>query len=236
MTTQQKIKQKEAELQELRNQLEKEQNDPKNYLKEILGNELVMKVDPDQYPNSVFYFKGETCLLEKEKSENETYLWCNYSKIWCHISEKFSLDYASMQGLIRETAIANVFIMNNYGMQTFARSKYICSGSDLTEEMIRELNIVETKLYGSPPEFCTIAYKYGSSKNGFRPGFCAPNGKQFTNSFISAIEAQGWYWGRNPLGHSAEYYSYIGNEKDWHDAESRTFHPERVLIFEIVEG
>jgi len=104
MNTQQRIEVIEKELQELKMQLKVEEDiSPKQFLLDILGNELTIKVDREKYPNSVFYFQGETYLLEFEKSENETLLWCNYYKIWNPISNKFSLNYASIQNLIQET-------------------------------------------------------------------------------------------------------------------------------------
>ena len=103
MNLQQKINEKEKELAELKMQLEKEQNNPKKFFLDILGNEFTIKIDREKYPNSVFYFKGGTCLLELEKSELNTYLWVSYDKIWNPIYEKFSLDYSSIQELIKVT-------------------------------------------------------------------------------------------------------------------------------------
>lgn len=103
MTTQEKINQKEIELEELKIQLEKEQNDPKKFLLDLLGNEFTLKIDREKYPNSIFYFKGSDYWLELEKSGKTTYLWCNYYKIWNPISEKFSLNYSQTQQLIKET-------------------------------------------------------------------------------------------------------------------------------------
>ena len=73
--------------------------------------------------------------------------------------------------------------------------EYICKGSELTEGKIKEFDLIETKKYGSKPYFCTLDYRNkGKNKNGFNPGYCSPNGKQFTNSFISAVESKGFYW------------------------------------------
>ncbi|QIY92203.1 DUF342 domain-containing protein [Chryseobacterium gallinarum] len=103
MTTQEKINSLKEEISQLEIQLEKEKNDPKLFLLELIGNELTIKIDREKYPNSVFYFKGGACLLELEKSDGTTYLWCNYSKFWNPISEKFSLGYAEIKILIKET-------------------------------------------------------------------------------------------------------------------------------------
>ncbi|MEJ5105546.1 hypothetical protein [Chryseobacterium sp. MYb328] len=103
MTTQEKINNLKEELAVLEIQLENEKQDPKLFLLEILGNELTLKIDLEKYPNSVFYFKEDKCLLELENSGSTTYLWCNYFKIWNPISEKFSLEYSEIQQLIKET-------------------------------------------------------------------------------------------------------------------------------------
>lgn len=103
MTTQEKIHQKEKELEELRIQLEKEKNDPKQFLLDILGNELTIKIDREKYPDSVFYFKGDSCLLELGKYEKELILWVNYYKIWNPITEKLGLKYAEIKDLIKVT-------------------------------------------------------------------------------------------------------------------------------------
>lgn len=104
MTTQEKINSLKEELKKLEIQLESEKkNDPKKYLLELLGNELTIKVDKEKFTNSVFYFKGDNCLLELEKSGDETYLWCSYYKIWKPISDQFSLEYSQIQALIKET-------------------------------------------------------------------------------------------------------------------------------------
>ena len=103
MTTQEKINKLKEEIYVLEVQLEKEKSNPVLFLLEILGNELTLKIDHEKYPNSIFYFKGETCLLELQKCSNVTYLWCNYYQIWNPISEKFGLGYSETRALIKET-------------------------------------------------------------------------------------------------------------------------------------
>ena len=103
MTTQQKTNSLKEEISQLELQLEKEKKDPKVFLLEILGNEITVKIDREKYPNSVFYFKGDSLLLEFEKSASSSYLWCSYSKIWNPISNKFGLEYSEIQQLIKET-------------------------------------------------------------------------------------------------------------------------------------
>lgn len=104
LTTKQRIEVIEKELQELKQQLEVEDSvSSEQFLLDILGNELTLKIDKEKYPNSVFYFKGDKCLLELQKSGDVLYLWCNYNEIWNPISTKFSLNYTSTQSLIKVT-------------------------------------------------------------------------------------------------------------------------------------
>ena len=51
-----------------------------------------------------------------------------------------------------------------------------------------------------------------------------------TESLLSALESV-IFWDVNPFGHSAEYYSYIGEERHWRESELRTFDKKRTLIF-----
>ncbi|WP_312900222.1 hypothetical protein [Chryseobacterium taichungense] len=111
MTTLEKINQKEKELEELKAQLEKEQNDPKKFITELL-NGLTVKIDTEKYPNSTFFFRGDEVILELEKSDEINYLWCRYYKFWNPISEKFSLDDSQTQQLIKE-AVEDHFKMSD---------------------------------------------------------------------------------------------------------------------------
>ena len=71
--------------------------------------------------------------------------------------------------------------------------------TDMREEQIKELDIIETKPYGSPPFFCTLDYMHkGKREDGFNPGFCAGNGHQFYRSFFSALKANGILF-ENPI-------------------------------------
>ena len=57
-----------------------------------------------------------------------------------------------------------------------------------------------------------------------------PKKKTALESFNSALESE-IFWDVNPLGHSAEYYSYIDDERKWHEAQEKTFDKKRTLIF-----
>lgn len=117
--------------------------------------------------------------------------------------------------------------------------KLICKGSELTEEIADELvDIFDLGYF--------VDYNHHN-----------PRSYKFTalESFISAIQAQGYYWGENPLGKKPELTDnqydkereFIENNPDelvfgdhyadwsmWNEAESKTFNPEKTLIFEIL--
>ena len=72
-----------------------------DFLNEIFKNDFICKTDKEKYPNSVFYFQGETFLLEIEKTSEKLYVWVNYDKIWNPISSKFSLSYSEIQQILK---------------------------------------------------------------------------------------------------------------------------------------
>ena len=81
-TPQEKIEKYEAKIAELKKEIE-EQNpkSPKDFfLKMINGSTL--KIDPDKFPKSTFYFDGDTLLLEIKKEEEKLYVYFNYYRIW----------------------------------------------------------------------------------------------------------------------------------------------------------
>lgn len=103
--------------------------------------------------------------------------------------------------------------------------KLICKGSELTEDIAQEL---VHNLY-SEDESC-IMYRDYKAKYDDEVVYTA------LESFISAIDTQGYYWGKNPRGETIP----MAFEKDtlcrqlWQVAESKTFNPEKTLIFEIL--
>lgn len=76
--------------------------------------------------------------------------------------------------------------------------KYLCTGAEINEAKLKELDIIQTKQYGSPPHFCTLDYRHEILKKGFNPGFCAFDGKQFSRSFSSALQKHGYGWNISP--------------------------------------
>lgn len=129
-TTKQRIENIEKELAELKIQLQEESKEisAKEFLLGVLGNELTIKIDREKYPNSVFYFKGKNCLLELQKSEDNINLWCNYNEIWNPISAKYSLDYALIQELIKET------VEEHFKMRDVTPGDMMCTAAVEVEE------------------------------------------------------------------------------------------------------
>jgi hypothetical protein len=100
-TIDEKIKKYEAKIAKLK--LEKEQQEsPEKFAMSFFEQDLICKSD-EKYPNSIFYFKGDKLLLEIEKSGDSLTAWVSYSEIWNPVSEKFSLDYAQTQSLLKTT-------------------------------------------------------------------------------------------------------------------------------------
>lgn len=121
----------------------------------------------------------------------------------------------------------------------------ICGGSELTE------NILRTLIKNEISEFLVSWNWDYVSKEPLNDDFFPP-----MQSFISAIEAAGYHWGENPVkeprmsdygwyasGHPEEDSGWMYEEgedkyyeslKLFEEAESRTFNPEKCIIFEIL--
>lgn len=106
----------------------------------------------------------------------------------------------------------------------------ICRGSNLTEEIAAGMveKSIHTGLYAHYVKDIPVnTYSY----------------KEALCSIYSAIEGQGWYWKNNPVSLEREQtYRRMGDThradgilRAWIEHESCTFHPERTIIFEIVE-
>ena len=54
------------------------------------------------YPNSVFYDKGEKTLFELERKNNgKLDFYCNYSLVWSFFSTKCGMEYADIQQFVK---------------------------------------------------------------------------------------------------------------------------------------
>ena len=109
---------------------------------------------------------------------------------------------------------------------------FICKGSELTEEIAEEL--VKNGISDYLVEW---AYDYKNEEQLNLYTFSC------LESFISAIVAQGYYWGENPIekppkndlnGSFFTMQTNFHQEKAYDEAGSKTFNPEKTLIFEIL--
>lgn len=132
----------------------------------------------------------------------------------------------------KNEGIAKSWIFVNHGMKTMMDSKLICKGSELTDE-IAEALVYKTALFeGGGMHYQN--YKQLIGKEWF---FTA------LQSFISAIESKGYHWGDNPVEEPAKndlngsFFTMQQNfhkEKKYEEADSKTFNPDKTLIFEIL--
>ena len=103
-TPQQKIEKYEAKIAELKIKIENEnkQQSPKDFFLQIF-NGATVKIDLEKYPNSIFYFSGDTFLMEIEKQDEKIIAWVNYNKIWIPISEQHASNYSQTQEFFKLT-------------------------------------------------------------------------------------------------------------------------------------
>jgi hypothetical protein len=108
----------------------------------------------------------------------------------------------------------------------------ICKGSELTEDVAYEIvDGFDLNYFVDYSHHNPRAYKLTALE-----------------SFISAIEAAGYHWGKNPEGDQPHNTGLVNSyptghplmdksleeAKKWLDAESLTFNPEKCIIFEIL--
>ncbi|NML70012.1 hypothetical protein HHL23_09385 [Chryseobacterium sp. RP-3-3] len=102
----------------------------------------------------------------------------------------------------------------------YTKDKYglICKGSEFTDEVAEEFVL---KIPG-----CKMTYYLHNNEESNITS-------KALDSFKSAIEAQGYYWGENPFNERINAgYTY----EKWQEAESRTFNPEKSIICKILKS
>lgn len=114
---------------------------------------------------------------------------------------------------------ARIYGYNKYGVLGI---KYICKGPELTEDIAKGF----VCFVGGP---WSAYVDYNNEKNWISTAL---------QSFISAIESKGWYWGKHPNSNLPELnvtdFGRWYNDKSTKEYESKTFNPEKCLIFEIL--
>ena len=125
--------------------------------------------------------------------------------------------------------VADAWVFNSYGLKTMMNS--VCIGSEFTEEKARLYIEPVNRIYS--PKGWDIWFKDFAENTKYKTSAL--------ESFISAIESNGWYWGENPMKSPDEIVSfpqsgvvYDKSFKRFNESESRTFNPEKCLIFEIL--
>ena len=99
MTPQQRIQLLEKELHKLKLQLAEGEETPEEFFNSIFSKDLTRKVS-EKYPNSQFYFDGETLILEIEKSGENLYVAFNYLKFWVLISTKNNWNHSQTKAFL----------------------------------------------------------------------------------------------------------------------------------------
>lgn len=59
---------------------------------------LEIKTDLENYPDSIFYFRGNEYWAEYDSKNN--YFWLSYSKMWSVFEKKYGLNYEQVKELI----------------------------------------------------------------------------------------------------------------------------------------
>jgi hypothetical protein len=102
MTKEQAIKRK-AELEAELKQVEKIIQQPEISKEERfwgLIDGLQLRVDFNKYPNSIFLFDGENCIVEYDTKSN--YLWLRYPSIWSVFETEYRLNYQGIRSFIKK--------------------------------------------------------------------------------------------------------------------------------------
>jgi hypothetical protein len=95
MEIKEKIKELEKQIEELKNQSQKE--DMEEWFKSLL-NGLRIEID-DNEPNSVFYKKNSKVIFELYQG-SENFFYCDYNLVWSIFHNKYNLNYDETQAFI----------------------------------------------------------------------------------------------------------------------------------------
>lgn len=60
-----------------------------------LVSDVEIKIDKNQYPNSIFFFKRDAVLFEQDLKYD--YLWCNYDLYWEIFEEIYKINYKEIE-------------------------------------------------------------------------------------------------------------------------------------------
>ena len=99
-TIEERLKFIESELQDIKELLQKENTTAEDVVFPPIS-ELTLKEDLDKFPNSLFFFHGDTFILELEKRDDKLIAWVNYSKIWNPIYIKNDWNYDQTRAFLK---------------------------------------------------------------------------------------------------------------------------------------
>ncbi|MEE6129162.1 hypothetical protein V2E39_17315 [Chryseobacterium arthrosphaerae] len=150
------------------------------------------------------------------------------------LNKRLLIVEIDMAEFVASMLIGNFF--PNYQLE------FICKGPDLTDDIAK--GFTHSMNFGTD-ENPDIGYLHSIKSNYW----C----ESALESFISAIESNNYHWGENPVKEVKEddYYfeedhgefgkeklwdggAYQQDLKEWLESESRTFNPEKTIIFEIL--
>jgi len=90
MNKQQKIAELKAQISEL------EKITPEQRFLDLIDG-MIVKIDKEKYPDSTFFFNGDKCFFELEKST----LWVRYAEVWQVFNVEFGMGYSEIQSFIK---------------------------------------------------------------------------------------------------------------------------------------
>jgi hypothetical protein len=97
MTTEEKIKELEKQIEELKNQSQKEEME--QWFKSLLnGLEIEIR---DDFPDSVYYKKNSKVFFELFQDSKEKYLWVDYNLVWSVFNNKYNLNHVETQAFVK---------------------------------------------------------------------------------------------------------------------------------------
>jgi len=90
------LKQVISEIEDNKDAITKEQQMEEFFLSVVNG--LTIQIS-NEYPESVFYKKGDLVYLQQDKKRNN--IWCRYSDFWLVFESKFGINYQQIQGFLK---------------------------------------------------------------------------------------------------------------------------------------
>ena len=124
--------------------------------------------------------------------------------------------------------ITQALIFNKFGNYNLSYYDYICKGSELTEEIARELvdKSIYTGLYAHYVDKIHVnTYCYNSA----------------IESFISAVESKSFHWLKNHIKHPKDYevfpdsLSLFAEQEKLHlEAEEKTFRNPLIFVKKVI--